>query len=929
MSEEVCVRLCSSSGEKLQRRLEARGITVVSASSTVTPDCIVAIGEQGVPSDDAVVDVDPDVSTAELVSRIRARTDDGQAVRADGGTASPEQSPSHIDQPLERITDGFLTLDEDWAVTYVNSAGRDIIGDAARDIVGRNVWEVFPEATGTIFEERYRQAMETQEMCSFEAFYEPLERWLEVRVYPSEEGLSVFFQDISERKRAREELQDSEAALERLHMLAADGSLSRQEKIRQILAVGRDHLGIDIGFLTNISDGTLTIEEGIGDHPVTEAGLTVPLSEAYCRHTIGSVDPFAVEDAVEQGMEDDPAFQTSGLACYLGAAIEVDGEQYGTVCFADTEPRAKTFSESEKTFVDLLTDWVSYLLEQRKYEAERESHQERLSGMLNTTQSLMQARSREEVAEIVAGAARDVLGFDINMVRLYDADEGVLVPGASTETTTELLGERPVYDIDEGLPGKVFGSGESRVIDDITEREFGPDDEVVSAMCYPMGVHGTITVGATEPAAFDETDEQVLALLATAAAAASTRAKREREVREAREHIEMVLERINGLIENTIEVLVQATTREELATDVVEVLAAAEPYTFAWMGQPDVASETLTPRALAGEASADIDDHSFDLTGDDPVATAYREGTPQIIEDISEQPDGHCAGMDDADGVAACIVLPLVYTDTTYGVVAVFADEVGAFDQREQVVLGALGRAVANAINAVERGRILDADHVIELEFSVDDSELLFTRLSRAGNCTITSAGTDYRSDGSLKLYLTGEGIDGDELVELAREDEAVSQAKLIVDHEDECLLEVVVEESLIGLVTEHGAVPRNVTATKGVARFTVELPYEAEARDLFDLVKDRYPNTDLVSYHEHERPVETRQEFRAALSDRFTDRQETALRTAFLGGFFEWPRGIDGNELAEAMDISRPTYHQHLRAAQQKVLEELFDPQN
>ena len=187
---------------------------------------------------------------------------------------------------------------------------------------------------------------------------------------------------------------------------------------------------------------------------------------------------------------------------------------------------------------------------------------------------------------------------------------------------------------------------------------------------------------------------------------------------------------------------------------------------------------------------------------------------------------------------------------------------------------------------------------------------------------------TDYRSDGTLQLYLTGERIDGQQLVELAREDESVREAKLIVDHDEECLLEVVVEESLVGLVTEHGAVPRQIVAEDGVVRFTVELPYEAEARELFTLVKSRYPNTDLAGYHEHERPVETRQEFRAALADRFTDRQETALRTAFLGGFFEWPRNIDGNELAEAMDISRPTYHQHLRAAQQKVLEELFDPE-
>jgi hypothetical protein len=178
-------------------------------------------------------------------------------------------------------------------------------------------------------------------------------------------------------------------------------------------------------------------------------------------------------------------------------------------------------------------------------------------------------------------------------------------------------------------------------------------------------------------------------------------------------------------------------------------------------------------------------------------------------------------------------------------------------------------------------------------------------------------------------VYLTAEGVDGEELAELAREDEAVSEATCIANHDDSCLVELIVEESLVATLAEYGAVPRRVVATQGQARFTVELPYEAEARELYDLVEQQYPGTDLVGYHERERPVQTRQEFRAALADRFTDRQETALRTAFLGGFFEWPRQIDGNELAEAMDISRPTYHQHLRAAQQKVLEELFDPES
>jgi predicted DNA binding protein len=233
---------------------------------------------------------------------------------------------------------------------------------------------------------------------------------------------------------------------------------------------------------------------------------------------------------------------------------------------------------------------------------------------------------------------------------------------------------------------------------------------------------------------------------------------------------------------------------------------------------------------------------------------------------------------------------------------------------------------VANAINAIERGRILDATEIIELEFAIDDRELLFSRLSAATDSTIESVGTDYRSDGSVRLYLSATGVDADELVALARDDPAVESVTCIVEHEDECLLEVVVEESLLATLTEYGAVPREVVAESGSTRFTVELPYEAEAREVFELVENQYPSTELLGYHERERPVETRQEFKAALSDRFTDRQETALRTAYLGGFFDWPREVDGNELAEAMDISRPTYHQHLRAAQHKVFEELFE---
>jgi PAS domain S-box-containing protein len=978
-----------------------------------------------------------DGANAVLAHRIDQITDapTARGVAVDGGgAATAGRPPGDAVASLERMADGFLTLDGDREVTYVNGAAREMLGDSG-GLVGEHASDVFPADDGQI-RDGFDRAVKTGEMVAFETSDPDRGRWFEVRAYPAEEGLSAFVQDVTERKRAREELQASERALQRLHELAADADRTRAEKIAAMLAVGRDRLDIELGFLTRIEDGTQEIVESVGDHPDIQPGATAPLSEAYCRHTIGREEPLGITDATEGEMAEDPAYERFGLACYLGATIFVDGEQYGTVCFAGAEPRRTEFSESERTFIDLLTDWISYILEQRQYEervranrrrletvtenvpvvvfaldpdgtvtlargrgleeigfqpdqavgesvfdlfdgdavvvksveqalageethhtvevegdttielwyqpvieggkiqqivgvardiSELADHRRRLSGLLDTTRSLMQARSREVVADFVANAAGDVLGFHINVVRLYDAEAEALAPAAKTAATEEHMNDRPVYDVGEGVPGEVFATGESRIIEDLQTTDVDPGTEDIrSTMYYPMGVHGTISVGSTEPGAFDEADEQALALLATAAAAACTRAKREREVREAREHVETVLDRVNGLIENTVEVLVGATTRGELEDGVVGEMAAAEPYTFAWIGRPDVTSETLSPTDWAGTGSVPVAGQSFDLEGPSAVATALEEGVPQIVscgDDLA--PALGCTEGADAE---ACMIVPLAYKDATYGAIAVFAAEPGAFDEREQVVLSALGRAVANAINAIERGRILDADEVIELEFTIDAPSILFGELSRREGCTVEVADTDYRADGTQRLYLTVDEADGEVLTAAARDSEAVIEATLITDHEEECLLELTVEESLIGWLSEYGAVVRGLVAENGRTRVTVELPYEAEARELFEMVEARYSGADLVGYHEHERPVQTRQEFRATLADRFTDRQETALRTAYLGGFFDWPRDINGNDLADAMGISRPTYHQHLRAAQRKVLEELFD---
>lgn len=105
-------------------------------------------------------------------------------------------------QILESIGDAFFAIDKEWTVTYWNKQAEIVLGKLKEDMLGKNLWEEYPDAIDSDFHRQYHRAMETGETISFEEYYQTLEVWVEVTVYPSETGLSVYFKDITLRKDA-------------------------------------------------------------------------------------------------------------------------------------------------------------------------------------------------------------------------------------------------------------------------------------------------------------------------------------------------------------------------------------------------------------------------------------------------------------------------------------------------------------------------------------------------------------------------------------------------------------------------------------------------------------------------------------------------------------------------------------------------------
>ncbi|MDS0259721.1 ATP-binding protein [Haloarcula sp. S1CR25-12] len=356
---------------------EGTGIELLRAVRDRWPDLPFVLltdsGDEGLASDAVgagVTDYLPKTRTAALPDRLAAALADHAQRRA----------------ILGRMTDAFFAVDADWEFTYLNEQGRAVIADAvgedrsASEFVGRSIWEVLPSAVDTQFYDAYHRAMDEQEPTFFEAHYAPLDTWFEVRAYPSPTGLSVYFQDVTERKERETALVERDRVLREVYRITSDKDRGFEEKIDALLGLGRDVLGTDCAALSKV-DGNEYVFEIIHD-PSGEVsqGDVVPLGATNCERAVVDERTLVLSDVGAEAPEltDRAGFTEMGISCYLGTPVWVDGDVDGTFCFYDTEPRSDAFSEWEVTLVDLLGSWVSYEQERERRAAQLTRERNRL-----------------------------------------------------------------------------------------------------------------------------------------------------------------------------------------------------------------------------------------------------------------------------------------------------------------------------------------------------------------------------------------------------------------------------------------------------------------------------------------------------------------------------------------------------------------------
>ena len=276
------------------------------------------------------------------------------------------------------------------------------------------------------------------------------------------------------------------------------------------------------------------------------------------------------------------------------------------------------------------------------------------------------------------------------------------------------------------------------------------------------------------------------------------------------------------------------------------------------------------------------------------------------------------------------IAVPVRYRDVTHGALCAVAggdppvDPVSASERRE---LTALGRCLGWAVTAGRWRDLLHSDAVTEVEFHTGGEDAFLARASAALDCRIELASTVTVDDDASRFYLSVEGARPQPLADVIAGASGVSDLRVIETREAGCDVSVrVTGGSAVRTLTEHGATVQDATADDGRVRVIAYLPEGADVRPVADGLRTAFAGARLASKRSVPREPRSEDSLREGVADRFTDRQWAALSAAYHGGYFDWPRGSTAEEVADAMGVSSPTFHNHLRKAQRQLLDGLFE---
>jgi predicted DNA binding protein len=221
-----------------------------------------------------------------------------------------------------------------------------------------------------------------------------------------------------------------------------------------------------------------------------------------------------------------------------------------------------------------------------------------------------------------------------------------------------------------------------------------------------------------------------------------------------------------------------------------------------------------------------------------------------------------------------------------------------------------------------------DSRSVCEVEFNIRDPRYPFVGASEEEHCLCSLAEIFPRPDGQYAEFFTVTDADPVRIAARAAEYESVD-VTLLRESENSGFFEFLVSEGCPAVtLAELGALPRTVLGEDGTGRIVAEIPPQRNASAVIEAFSDEYPEADLVTKREKDTlaPRFAQSAFQQVLHEHLTERQREVLQTAYEMGYYDWPRECTGADIAEKLDISSPTFSEHIKAAERNLFSVLLN---
>lgn len=567
----------------------------------------------------------------------------------------------------------------------------------------------------------------------------------------------------------------------------------------------------------------------------------------------------------------------------------------------------------------------------------QELRERNLQQVCQAANRLFNADTEREICDRTVAEAESILSSSSLTVYLWDDSNGVLRPRAATSDTTELFGELPTISPGESLAWNVFIDGETRLFKDVRQHEqvYNQDTSIRSELMIPLGESGILLAGTTTRRTFADDEIQAVETLAANATAALERTHYEETLRDTEQrlqhHKERLdrLNRINSIVRGIQHDAVHAETRQQLEESVCENLVQFDPFQFAWIGTVDE-TDHLTPRVWAGSDVGYLDDlfsheNISERADRFPAMHAVQALEPVTVHHLRSKVGEYPWACDALDrGFQSVMALPLTFKNSVYGVVEVYTSQAQDFTEDGKDVLREVCDFVANSINALERKQALATGSDTEIELRVNEFDGELFRLARRADSTLALQSVFPQPTGSWILHVTVRDGDIAALQDFGEQSVSIESLNPL-DGEENGIELVVSEFSVATMLAEHGATLHSFVIRPDDSELVVHLPQTTDVRSFVDACNESFLSVELTRRSQITEDAAGADTPSLAL-DQLTERQQEVLEIAYQNGFFDWPRENTGEEIAESLNVSPPTFHRHIRRGTHELLRSLFD---